>query len=232
MKPYEVLEYLVNTKLKDSYFLNTIMNYYEFEEGDLEDLNSFLFYQQNIYPIVFFEDDYYQGSTLRIRLENSNQYKVEALVYPPLKISWIEGYFPPTSYNEVELFPRSYQSDMTYNPTLWETPRVSRISLSTLADSDWRYFNRHYSLAVKQNNIQMYQDIDGEIGLEIKFQSCTLVRNVNMVTAITVEEYFKNPAKRANFETWNEWRVIIQDHFIRLKYQPIQIKTLNNPTRH
>ena len=46
-----------------------------------------------------------------------------------------------------------------------------------------------------------------------------------------VQEYFENPAKQEEFAEWNNYEITTQDHFIRLKYQPHNIKTLNYPPR-
>jgi len=243
MTPQQVLKYLAYNLLStlsgsdvgtwneradydDSTTLNMITSHYEFKQGDLKDLELFLAYHPNQYPIVF--------------IDSQEDMSIKALAYPPLKKSFFDYLFPIGLPHYFDTFPRHdtnevrgsrYQGyrkvqNRTNLNLLTEPPRVSTVGL---------WAKRRDSKLLK-NNIQVYRDTDGETGLEIIFQTLALQGTVgnylfNELTYMDVQEYFENPAKQEEFAEWNNYEITTQDHFIRLKYQPHNIKTLNYPPR-
>ena len=236
MTPNEVLKYLAYNLLStltgdiapdydDSTTLNMITSHYEFKQGDLKDLELFLSYHPNQYPIVF--------------IHSQEDMSIKALAYPPLKKSFFDSRFPFGLPHYFDTFPREDTNEVRgwskyggyrrvqnrANPNLiTEPPRLSTVSL---------WAKRRDSKLLK-NNIQVYRKWTGEIGLEIRFQTLALQGNVgnylfNELTYMDVQEYFENPAKQEEFAEWNNYDITTQDHFIRLEYQHLNIKTLNYP---
>jgi hypothetical protein len=202
-----------------------ITSHYEFEQGDLEDLKLFLSYHPNQYPIVFII-----GGVI-------GNLDIEALSYPPLKKSWFENYFPPRLPHEFNTFPRITIDEVRTGVSHSGNPR-------RIATVGWKAAMKYTTknMALRKNNIQVYRDTDeysetyGETGLEIRFQTLILQGTVgndlfNELRYMELQEYFENPANQEEFELWTEFDVSYLDNFIRLKYQPHIIQTLNYPRR-